>query len=124
MPLTVVVQSGGHRATPPDLRNLSTLIVSIMAGLPDATARVEHICWSEETDGVIVAVRWVLTGKTRPGGFLGEAFPAGQPVAMMVCSHLRFYGRQDRRGVDGFRRDRGPRSGVPLRSEASGAVAP
>ena len=86
----VVVRSGGDRNAA-GLRALSNLIVSIMAGLPDRAARVDHVCWSDETDGVIVAVRWTLTGKTRPGGFLGDV-PAGQPVAMMVCSHLRFAG--------------------------------
>ena len=84
----VAVHSGGAREAS-GLREFSTLIVSIMAGLPDGTARVDHICWSEETDGVIVAVRWVIVGNTRPGGFLGEV-PAGQPVEMMICSHLRF----------------------------------
>ncbi len=86
----VAVHSGGGREAA-GLRELSTLLVAIMAGLPDGTARVDHICWSEETDGAIVALRWVLTGHTRPGGFLGEV-PAGFPVAMMVISHLRFAG--------------------------------
>ena len=84
----VAVHSGGGREAA-GLGELSSLIVSIMAGLPDGAARVDHICWSEETDGVIVAVRWVIVGHTRPGGFLGEA-PAGQAVEMMICSHLRF----------------------------------
>ena len=84
----VAVHSAGGREAA-GLQALSGLIVSILAGLPDATARVDHICWSEETDGVIVAVRWVLTGKTRPGGFLGDA-PTGMPVAMLIASHLRF----------------------------------
>ena len=86
----VVAHSGGGRNAS-GLRNLGALIVSIMAGLPDGTARVDYVCWSEETDGVIVAVRWVLTGRTRPGGFLGDV-PAGYPVAMMVSSHMRFAG--------------------------------
>ena len=86
----VAVHSGGGREAS-GLLALSNLIVSILAGFPDATARIDNICWSEEADGVIVAVRWVLTGKTRPGGFLGDVV-AGQPVAMMVASHLRFAG--------------------------------
>lgn len=84
----VSVHSGGGREGV-GLGELGSLIVSIMAALPDSTARVDHICWSQETDGVIVAVRWVLTGNTHTGGFLGDV-PVGQPVAMMVSSHLRF----------------------------------
>lgn len=50
---------------------------------------VKHVCHSEEADGLIVAVRWTLSGTTRPGGFLGEG-PSGRPVAMMCAPHLRF----------------------------------
>jgi len=84
----VAVHSGGGREAV-GLGELSSLIVSIMAGLPNGAARVDHVCWSEETDGVIVAVRWVITGHTRSGGFLGDV-PGGQPVEVMLCSHLRF----------------------------------
>ena len=72
-------------------RNLGSLIIGLLASLPDATLRVENVCWSEETDGVIVAVRWMLEGTTRPGGLLGDA-PAGQPVSVMGMTHLRFAG--------------------------------
>ncbi|MBL0916838.1 MAG: ester cyclase, partial [Sphingopyxis sp.] len=50
---------------------------------------VENVCHSEESDGVIVAVRWVYEGTTAPGGVLGEC-PAGRPVFMMGISHMRF----------------------------------
>ena len=72
-------------------RNLGSLIIGLLASLPDATLRVENVCWSEETDGVIVAVRWMLEGTTRPGGLLGDA-PAGRPVSVMGMTHLRFAG--------------------------------
>ena len=72
-------------------RNLASLIIGLLASVPDATMRVEHVCWSEETDGVIVAVRWTLAGTTRPGGLLGDT-PAGRPVSIMGMSHLRFAG--------------------------------
>lgn len=72
-------------------RNLASLIIGLLASLPDATMRVEHVCWSEETDGIIVAVRWTLEGTTRPGGLLGNA-PSGRPVSVMGMTHLRFAG--------------------------------
>jgi predicted ester cyclase len=53
--------------------------------------RVEHVSHSEETDGVIVAVRWVYEGTTQSGGVLGEC-PVGKPVFMMGISHMRFAG--------------------------------
>ncbi|MBA3812345.1 MAG: ester cyclase [Caulobacteraceae bacterium] len=84
----VVCHAGGGRLAR-GTREISRLLLHVMAGLPDGVMRVDHVCWSRETDGVIVAVRWVLIGTTRPGGFLGDA-PAGQPVAMMGASHHRF----------------------------------
>lgn len=68
---------------------IGALIVSLLASLPDATIRVEHVSWSEETDGVILAVRWMLEGTTRGGGLLGDV-PAGKPVALPGASHFRF----------------------------------
>ena len=72
-------------------RNLSSLIIGLLASLPDATLRVENVCWSDETDGIIVAVRWMLEGTTRAGGLLGDV-PAGRQVSVMGMSHLRFAG--------------------------------
>ena len=86
----VIAHWGGGRVAH-GARNLGALIVAMLASLPDATMRVEHVCWSDETDGVIVAVRWVLEGTTRPGGLLGDV-PAGRPVAVMGMSHMRFQG--------------------------------
>ena len=88
----VVSHAGGGRVAV-GLRNLSALILQILTSLPDATIEVVHINHSEETDGVMVAVRWILYGTTRPGGVLGDA-PAGKPVAMMGMSHLRFAGNR------------------------------
>ncbi len=72
-------------------RNYSALLISLLASLPTGTVRVENVCWSEETDGLIVAVRWTLEGTTRPGGLLGDV-PTGRPVAIMGSSHFRFAG--------------------------------
>ena len=80
---------GGRVATGP--RNISALIITLLASLPDATIRVEHVSWSEETDGVILAVRWLLEGTIRSGGMLGEV-PGGKPVFVMGMSHMRFGG--------------------------------
>ncbi len=73
------------------LRNLQALIIALLASVPNGSVRVEHVSWSEETDGVIVAVRWTLEGATAPGGLLGDA-PAGGTVAIMGASHFRFVG--------------------------------
>lgn len=70
---------------------IAKLIISLLASLPDATIRVEYVSWSEETDGVILAARWLLEGTTRPGAFLGEV-PGGKPVSMMGSTHFRFDG--------------------------------
>ena len=78
---------GGREATGP--RAIGSLIIGLIASLPDATLRVDHVSWSDEIDGVILAVRWRLEGTTRPGGLLG-AVPDGKPVFVMGMSHMRF----------------------------------
>lgn len=80
---------GGRNAQ--GLRNVTALIVSLLASLPTGTIRVEHVSWAEESDGVIVAARWTLEGWTRAGGLLGDV-PAGRPVAIMGATHFRFRG--------------------------------
>ena len=72
-------------------REISDLIVGLLTSLPDATTRVEHVCWSEETDGVILAVRWIIEGSTQRGGLLGDV-PAGKVIAIRGSSHFRFGG--------------------------------
>ena len=80
---------GGRTATGP--RAIGALIIGLLASLPDATLRVEHVSWSEETDGVILAARWLMEATTRAGGLLG-AVPAGKPVFVMGNTHFRFGG--------------------------------
>ena len=85
-----IVHAGGARyAQGP--RDIQTMYVHVLAAIPDGVLRVEHVCHSEERDGVIVAVRWTLEGRTAPGGVLGEC-PPGRPVRMMGISHLRMAG--------------------------------
>lgn len=83
----VVHWAGGRTAHGP--REIGGLIVALLASVPDSTLRVERISWSDEGDGVILAVRWVLEGTTRHGGVLGDV-PAGKPVSIMGASHMRF----------------------------------
>ena len=78
---------GGRTAQ--GLRNVTALVLQLLASVPTSTIRVEHVSWSEETDGVIVAARWTLEGWTRAGGMLGEV-PAGRPASIMGSSHFRF----------------------------------
>ncbi len=78
---------GGREAT--GRHDIAALIIGLFASLPDATVRIEHVSWSEEADGVILAVRWLLEGTTRPGGLLGNA-PGDRPVAVLGMSHMRF----------------------------------
>jgi predicted ester cyclase len=85
-----VVHSGGGRVAV-GVRNISTLIISILTAIPDTVMRVEHVSWAIEPDGLIAAVRWTIEGATRAGGLLGDV-PAGQPVTMMGMSHFRFAG--------------------------------
>ncbi len=85
-----VAHSGGGRVAV-GVRNISALIISILTSIPDAVMAVDHVCWSEEPDGLIAAVRWSLQGSTRPGGLLGDV-PAGQQVSMLGISHFRFKG--------------------------------
>jgi predicted ester cyclase len=83
-----VIAHGGGGRTAQGLRNYQSLVLHVLAAIPDGVMRVENVCWSEEADGVIVAVRWVLEGHSAPGGVLGEC-PGGKPVFMMGMSHLR-----------------------------------
>ncbi len=87
----VIVHSGGGRVVQ-GLQLLSDLVIGLLAAVPDGAMSIEHICWSEETDGVIVAVRWLLTGSSARGGVLGNALPEGRAVTMMGISHLRLTG--------------------------------
>jgi hypothetical protein len=72
-------------------REISDLIISFLTSLPDAMTRVEYVSWSEETDGVILAVRWLTEGTTKRGGMLGDV-PEGKTIMVRGCSHFRFGG--------------------------------
>ncbi len=87
----VIVHSGGGR-TFQGLSALSTLIVQILASIPDGRIEIGHVCWSDESDGTIVAVRWTLTGSSARGGILGDQWPSDRQVFMMGSSHLRLTG--------------------------------
>jgi hypothetical protein len=86
----VICHATGGR-TIDGLRAVRALIVEVLASIPDADMRVDHVCWSEEGDGVILAVRWQLEGTSKPGGVLGDC-PAGLPTVVSGISHLRFEG--------------------------------
>ncbi|ESZ87949.1 MAG: hypothetical protein Q27BB25_06560 [Blastomonas sp. CACIA14H2] len=86
----ITAHSGGGR-TAQGLRNYQSLILHVLTAIPDGHMRVDNVCWSQEADGVIVAVRWTLEGRSAPGGVLGEC-PPGRPVFMMGMSHLRLTG--------------------------------
>ncbi len=88
MPEAVAHWAGGRVASGP--HNIGTLIIDTMAALPDAVMEVHNVCWSDETDGVIVAVRWQLTGLSRRGGILGDILPEGRLIAIPGISHFRF----------------------------------
>lgn len=70
-------------------RAIAWLVIGLIASVPDGRFRVEHVCWADESDGVVVAVRWRLDGTSAPYGAMGE-MPAGRPVAMIGMSHFRF----------------------------------
>lgn len=78
---------GGRVAKGPNA--IGGLIIALLASIPDAMIRIENVSWSEETDGLILAVRWMLEGTTRSGAFLGD-LPTGKTVWMMGGSHFRF----------------------------------
>lgn len=86
----VVAHAGGGRVAQ-GLRNYQALVLHVLAAIPDGVMRVHHVCHSDEADGVIVAVRWTLEGRSAPGGVLGEC-PPGRPLFLMGVSNLRLSG--------------------------------
>ena len=68
---------------------LRALHLSLLASMPDASLHVGNVCWSDETDGIIAAVRWELAGTARSGGWLGS-LPDGVPVVVPGMTHCRF----------------------------------
>ena len=79
--------AGGRTAA--GLDALRALHLSLMASAPDGVMTVGHTCWSDETDGLIAAVRWELAGTARRGGWLG-ALPDGVPLIIPGMTHCRF----------------------------------
>ena len=70
-------------------RNVQAMIIHLLASVPDSVIRVDHVSWSDESDGVIVAVRWMLEGRSRTGGLLGDV-PSGRPISVLGSTHMRF----------------------------------
>lgn len=70
-------------------RNVQAMIIHLLASVPDSVIRVDHVAWSDESDGVIVAVRWMLEGRSRTGGSLGDV-PSGLPISVLGSTHMRF----------------------------------
>lgn len=66
-------------------------LLSLFAALPNAFVAVQHLSWSEEADGVIVAIRWQLEGTSASAGLLAGA-AEGKPVRLIGMTHLRFRG--------------------------------
>ena len=87
-----VCHAGGGRVAA-GLRNQQALMLLVMSAMPDATMHIEKVSFSDETDGVIVAVRWRLEGTSRAGALLGDC-PERKPVLLNGMSHLRFAGAQ------------------------------
>jgi hypothetical protein len=58
-----------------------------LAALPDAAHSLDNFCWSEETDGVILAVRWGIRAHHRGHGPWGP--PTGRPIYVLGMSHYR-----------------------------------
>lgn len=68
---------------------IRALHLALLAALPDARMTIGHVCWSEEVDGVIAAVRWDLAGTSRGGAWFGD-MPSGVPIAIPGMTHCRF----------------------------------
>ena len=85
-----ICHAGGGRVAA-GLRNQQALMLSILSAMPDAVMQVDKVTWSDETDGIIVAVRWRLEGSSQPGALFGDC-PAHKPVLLNGMSHLRLVG--------------------------------
>ena len=85
-----ICHAGGGRVAA-GLRNQQALMLLVMGAMPDAVMQVDKVTWSDETDGVIVAVRWRLEGSSQAGALFGDC-PANKPVLLNGMSHLRLNG--------------------------------
>ena len=86
-PEAVVHWCGGFSAE--GTTAIQSLILSLLASFPDCFVHVDNVCWAEEGDGVILAVRWMLEGRTRSGGLLGP-LPSDKAINLLGSSHFRF----------------------------------
>ncbi len=86
-PTAVLHTAGGRVAA--GLRAIRAAHVALMASVPDGTLSVGHVSWADETDGIVAAVRWELTGTSRTGGWFGP-LPSGLPIAILGMTHCRF----------------------------------
>lgn len=68
---------------------IRALHVSLLAAVPDGRMTIGNVCWSEEVDGIIAAVRWELAGTSRGGAWFGD-MPSGMPIAIPGMTHCRF----------------------------------
>lgn len=83
----------GHLAGGREIAGKDGLIyhyVQLLAAIPDAEFSFDHYCDVVETDGVLAAVRWSITGHHRGDGLFGA--PSGKPVYVLGMSHFRFEG--------------------------------
>ena len=85
-----ICHAGGGRVAL-GLRNQQALMLMVLGAMPDAVMQVDKVTWSDETDGIIVAVRWRLEGSSAAGALFGDC-PTNKPVLLNGMSHLRFNG--------------------------------
>ncbi len=74
------------------LAGLRAAHLSLLAAMPDASMTIANICWGDESDGLIGAVRWELAGTSRAGGWFGD-MPEGHPIRVPGMTHCRFDSR-------------------------------
>jgi predicted ester cyclase len=86
-PGAVLHTAGARVAVGP--RAIRAAHVALMASIPDGRLGVGHVSWADETDGIVAAVRWEVTGTSRTGGWFGP-LPPGLPVRILGMTHCRF----------------------------------
>lgn len=70
------------------IAGVTWLTIAMLAAFPDGAMSFDHFCFSEESDGMIAAVRWSLKGTHLGNGQFGP--PSGKPVTILGMSHFRF----------------------------------
>lgn len=86
-PVARLHTAGGRVGESP--AGIRALHLSLLAAVPDGRLTVCHVCWSEEVDGIVAAVRWELAGTSRGGAWFGD-MPSGLPIAIPGMTHCRF----------------------------------